>query len=162
MSIEQIRSRFRPSEIDVLFVGESAPASGKFFYNMNSSAFRETRKAFSNYLGRPFGNDEFLDWFRERKFYLDDLVMKPINKEGDKQRSCACTDGIPDLALRIAGYRPKHVVAIAKSIDKFVREALRLSGVHARYSCVSFPGTGQQRNFHRDMEGLLPNLPSLN
>lgn len=33
---ENIRERFRPSKIKVLFIGESAPASGDFFYKEDS------------------------------------------------------------------------------------------------------------------------------
>lgn len=50
MDIETIRSTFRPDRIDVLFVGESAPTAGTFFYKGDSSAFREMRKAFSRHL----------------------------------------------------------------------------------------------------------------
>ena len=144
MSIETIRSDFRPNRIDVLFVGEFAPTAGTFFYKGDSSAFREMRKAFSKYFARSFGRDEFLDWFKKRNCFLDDLVLKPVDKKEPKERTAACQDSIPELAARIAHCHPKSVVAIAKRIDKDVKEALRMSNAEADYHCVSFPGNGQQ------------------
>jgi hypothetical protein len=51
--IEKIRSTFRPSCIDVLFVGESAPTAGTFFYKGDSSAFREMEKTSASILVVP-------------------------------------------------------------------------------------------------------------
>jgi hypothetical protein len=159
VNVEKIRSTFRPRRINVLFVGESAPTAGKFFYKGDSSAFREMRKAFSKHLGRSFARDEFLGWFKKKNCYLDDLVLKPIDKEEPTQRRGARQASVADLASRIAACRPKSVVAIAKSIDRYVKDALRLSEADADYYCVSFPGNGQQGRFQIDMEVLLPNLP---
>ena len=157
-NVEKIRSAFRPSRIDVLFVGESAPTGGTFFFKGDSSAFREMQKAFGKHFGRALGDDEFLAWFKKRSCFLDDLVLKPIDKEERKKRRDARQASVAGLASRIAAYQPKSVVAIAKSIDKHVKEALRLSGVGADYHCVSFPGNGQQGNFQIEMEVLLPKL----
>ena len=159
MDIEKIRASFRPCRIDVLFVGESAPTAGTFFYKHNSSAFHEMRKAFNKHFARSFGCDEFLDWFKERNCFLDDLVLKPVDKMDPKARKAACHDGIPKLASRIAHHRPKSVVAIAKKINNDVKEALRLSRVEATYDCISFPGHGQQGKFQNEMERLLRKLP---
>jgi hypothetical protein len=39
MDIEALRLSYKPEHIKILFVGESAPASGKFFYKGNSMLF---------------------------------------------------------------------------------------------------------------------------
>lgn len=84
--------------------------------------------------------------------------MKPIDKMKSKERTAACQDSIPGLASRIAHCQPKSVVAIAKRIDKDVKEALRLSKVEADYYCVSCRGNSQQGRFQIEMAVLLPKL----
>src|SRR6516164_459292 len=71
-SFEEIRASYRPERITTLFVGESAPHGGTFFYNQDSGLFREIRKAFQ-------GGAHFLETFRQSGFYLDDLVLEPVN-----------------------------------------------------------------------------------
>jgi hypothetical protein len=42
---EALRRSYRPRRITTLFVGESVPHGGTFFYNQDSGLFREMRKA---------------------------------------------------------------------------------------------------------------------
>jgi hypothetical protein len=42
---EAIRERYRPKRIMTLFVGESAPSSGKFFYRGNTALKRNMETA---------------------------------------------------------------------------------------------------------------------
>ncbi len=71
-NFENVRRSYRPRRITTLFVGESAPHGGTFFYNRNSGLFREIRKAFQ-------GTESFLEDFKRNGFYLDDLVLEPVN-----------------------------------------------------------------------------------
>ena len=47
---ENLRNNYKPNNVDVLFVGESRPQGGTFFYQENSALYRETKKAFNQYL----------------------------------------------------------------------------------------------------------------
>ncbi|MBW6396299.1 hypothetical protein KPL78_00500 [Roseomonas sp. HJA6] len=151
---EALRLSFRPERVRMLMVGESAPAGGTFFYRANSNAYREIRKAF----GRD-GDDGFLAWFKAQGFYLDDLVLTPINTTGRAERQSACEAGIAPLSERIRNYRPQMVIAFKKSICREVLEAVRRSGTGAAYECTHFPGVGQQAKFRADMALILPRLP---
>jgi hypothetical protein len=44
-AIEAARAKFRPERITTLFVGESAPSSGDFFYHGNSAMTRHMQSA---------------------------------------------------------------------------------------------------------------------
>ena len=62
MDVEQIRRHFRPDQIRLLFVGESPPDSGKFFYSGNSQM--------AHYMKRVLGRELFRgakDFFAEFK-----------------------------------------------------------------------------------------------
>ena len=43
MDTEAVRARYRPNRIATLFVGESPPASGKFFYYENTALARNVK-----------------------------------------------------------------------------------------------------------------------
>jgi hypothetical protein len=43
---ERLRLRYRPVLIRLLFIGESPPASGRFFYRQDSGLYRAIRDAF--------------------------------------------------------------------------------------------------------------------
>lgn len=76
--LEELRHSFRPDEINTLFVGESPPHGGDFFYRCDSLLYRAKRCAF----GEP---EDFLADFKSRGFFLDDLVLTPINKITNKK-----------------------------------------------------------------------------
>ena len=110
-------------------------------------------------LGGPdIGRDEFLTHFNLLGCYLDDLVLKPVNKTTPSERKRARREGVVSLGARIRDLSPGHVVAIGRSIREEVKEAVALSGTKATFNCVSFPGTGRQREFLDDMAAVLPIL----
>lgn len=44
--IERQRRRYKPKEVRVLFIGESPPEGGTFFYLANSKLYRHTKSRF--------------------------------------------------------------------------------------------------------------------
>lgn len=156
MNVEQIRNQYRPDRIRILFVGESPPASGKFFYNGNSQMARNVRKILGELL--LGGTEDFFSKFKTSGCYLDDLVLVPVNKSSKSLRRQAKRNAIPDLAKRIEEYQPVVVVALLKSIERDVREAVAESGVDAQFHATHFPGNGQQGKFEMDIRRLLPVL----
>lgn len=78
--IEVIRRKFKPAKIRILFIGESPPASGTFFYDGNSNLAKYTQHAFENCFGTSVSQmSEFLRFFKEQGCFLDDLCLYPIN-----------------------------------------------------------------------------------
>ena len=102
---EKIRKSFRPERITTLFVGESAPSGGTFFYNENSNLFRCMKRAFD-------GQATFLDDFKSSGFYLDDLVLIPVNKLERQDRTALRQQSISTLADRLADYKPMAIVIL--------------------------------------------------
>lgn len=78
--VERLRLALKPDTIKVLFVGESAPAGGTFFYKADSNLYRYTREAFSVAFGLTCASGrDFFDLFKAHGFYLDDLCDTPVN-----------------------------------------------------------------------------------
>ena len=77
--LEKLRRSFRPHRITTLFVGESPPQGGTFFYRGDSVLYHKMREA----LG---ASADFLAEFKAKGCYLDDLVLYPINKMKEPMR----------------------------------------------------------------------------
>lgn len=154
---EALRAAYRPDPIKVLFVGESAPAGGRFFYAANSQVHRYLGEALAPYLG----DNDFLNRFADAGFFLDDLVLTPVNHLSPRDRAARNLAAIPSLAARLATYQPQAVVGIAKTISEPLTQAHAQAGLDCPLHVVAFPGTGQQANFRRELTAILPGLLAL-
>lgn len=157
-AIEATRLRFRPQRISTLFVGKSAPVSGDFFYYGNNAMVHHVQRAVELALGE--GGD-FLDRFKAYGWYLDDLVLTPVNHLTKSQRKAKCRDAQTSLADRITAYRPEAIVSLLLVIKPFVDAAAIMAGGPAARYAVPFPGMGQQTRFHAAMADIIPKLPRL-
>jgi hypothetical protein len=149
---EAIRASYRPDRITTLFVGESAPHGGTFFYNGDSNLYREIRNVFG-------GNEEFLESFKSRGFFLDDLVLEPVNQLERPERRRVCRQAVSSLSKRLQDYRPDTVVALLCSIRPMVAEAVRDAGLNCEFYCTPYPGFGNQPRFRKAMAEIIPHLP---
>ncbi len=151
-NFEKTRASYRPDRITTLFVGESAPHGGTFFYKQNSGLFREIRKAFH-------GNGHFLEDFKRNGFYLDDLVLEPVNHLANRERRSLCKQSVSSFVERLKNYKPKAIVILLHSIKPIVLEAMREAGIFYDPYCTPYPGFGNQPRFQKAMIEIIPNLP---
>ena len=129
---EQLRLSYRPDTINVLFVGESPPPSGRiFFYVGNSILFDFWKSVFTENFGKSWSSPEsFLRWFQEQGCYLDDMLSNPLprNKsEREKVRKVLLPDSISPFARKLRNYKPRAVVVVIKSITPYVKQAIEKS-----------------------------------
>jgi hypothetical protein len=148
------RARYRPERITTLFVGESPPASGKFFYRGNTALARSMEAAMAA-AGLRDGSD-FHDRFKSCGWYLDDALLNHLTRS---QRTAACLRARSSLADRIAGYRPLAIVTVLLRIKDIVDNAAIAAGSDAPRFAVAFPGNGQQARFLKEMADIVPTLP---
>ena len=157
-AVEATREQFRPKRVMTLFVGESAPASGDFFYYGNNAMLRHMQRAVEAAFGQ--GGD-FLKRFKDYGWYLDDLVLEPVDKLSPFEREAKCLGAQNSLADRITKYRPLAIVTLLHRIRNVVDAAAIASNCNARRYAVPFPGFGNQKRFMEDMARILPALPKL-
>jgi hypothetical protein len=112
--VEFTRARYRPHRITTLFVGESAPASGAFFYHGDNAMLSYMQRATEAALG--VGSGDFLDRFKALGWFLDDLVLTPVNALPKAQRRAKCLAAQSSLSERIREYQPLAIVSIMRGI----------------------------------------------
>ena len=152
---ENLRNHYKPDKVEVLFVGESRPQGGTFFYQGDSALYRETKKAFDEF----FEEDIFtLNRFKNWNCWLYDISENPVNGLGDHERKAEIHLNIPKLIDTIETFNPKTIIVCKK---KFVEPEIRKSSIMYNYCegesifFLPFPGQGNQRKYR---EGLVKAL----
>ena len=157
MDTEALRKSYKPIQIKLLFVGESPPASGKFFYRKGSMT-TYTSKAFERVFDTVFSDTRsFLNFFRLSGCYLEDICLEPVDKMTPKERTMALKDAVDFFSNRIKGFRPEAIVIVLKRIESHVKEALRKAKITCPIYTLPFPGFGHQSNYIRELCNILQN-----
>jgi hypothetical protein len=149
---------FKKQRIATLFVGESAPANGTFFYQGNTVFTRHMEAALA--AAELAGDGDFLERFKGYGWYLDDLVLTPVDHLPPAERKAMCEAAVVALAERMKEYQPQAIVSLLRRIDGSVQEAIRLARCDVAYYCVPFPGQGNQLRFRQEIARILPLLPT--
>jgi hypothetical protein len=111
--------------VRLLFIGESPPASGRFFYRGDSGLYRAMRDAFRT-VDPSIRDENFLTAFQAWGYYLVDLCAEPVDRLDAKSRKAACRAAENLLARAIARLRPDGIATVVRSIEGNVaRAALR-------------------------------------
>ena len=138
---ERLRRRYRPHDVRVLFVGESPPAGGTFFYRANSKLYAATREAFEAAIPSLRREDDFLAAFQRLGCYLDDLCPEAVNDLDirDPKRVAERERGIASLARRVRALDPAVICVVMKAIVPEVTVAARRAGVDVQIEALPFP-----------------------
>lgn len=144
---ETLRSSFQPGRLRLLFIGESPPASGRFFYQRDSGLYRAMRDTFR--LVIPAIDDRnFLATFQAAGCYLIDLCLEPVDRLDAKARRIACRDGERSLSRRILQLQPLMIATMLRSIESNVSRAAL--NANWRGPCIHLPYPGRWRK-HREV-----------
>ena len=144
---EDLRMRYYPDRVRVLFVGESPPAGGTFFYRGDSLLYCALREAFGN-------PDDFLAQFKQQGFFLEDLVPYPVNRMVKRRRMSERRAHIGDLSDRLRQYQPEKIVTVMKCIKPDVAEAIDRAGLSLPHHVVPFPRSESRSRFVGDIRQL--------
>lgn len=139
MDLEKLRTSYRPAQVNMLFVGESPPASGRFFYRADSGLYRATRSAFVRAFP-SLESVEFLDSFRQLGCYLIDLCDTPVDQLPKGERRNACAESELSLARQIVELQPRTMVSMVRSIAANIRRALGTAHWTGEYVELPYPG----------------------
>ena len=156
---ERLRRRYRPARNRLLFIGESPPASGRFFYCQDSGLYRAIRDAF-RMVDSSISDDTFLEIFQNSGCYLIDACAGPVDHLDARSRRAACVAGEPALTRKIRQLEPAGIVTLTKSIRDNVKRAAAQAKWCGPILEVPYPGRWAS---HRKifLECLVPQLEQL-
>ncbi len=140
ISREKLRRRYRPEVVKLLFIGESPPASGRFFYRCDSGLFRAMREAFAN-VPPAMGDAEFLAAFAGAGCYLIDACSDPVDRLEPQARRSALAAGEPLLSRRIKELQPQSIATLVRSIRGNVERCRLPSWLGGKVARSSLPRT---------------------
>ena len=142
---EELRLKYLPKSVRLLFVGESPPASGRFFYRQDSGLYRAVRDAFQT-VDPKINDANFLARFQAAGCYLIDLTGKPVDDLQPAARREACRNGEPRLTQIISQFQPATILVLLRSIEPNVRR----SAVNAHWdgALITTPYPGRWKH-HR-------------
>lgn len=150
---EKIRLKFKPKKISYLFIGESMPAGGTFFYFENSNLYFHLRDVFLNNFN--WDKLEFLKYFKSNGFYLDDLCQQSINQLSSSEKTSIRKAYEENLSLRIKKYKPNIIITTPKSIVKNVNRSIIQAELNIKNITLPFPAMGHQNEFDKELDIII-------
>ena len=142
-----------------LFVGESIPHNGTFFYYGASILHRHTLRAFVETF-KGINGANFLETFKKLGFYLDDLCSEPVNqlKEGDDRKRRVRLRKLyeDDLSERVG--QPEVVIVTPKEIRRNVERVLSVAGLAVPLHDLPFPVRDYDEKYVSELSGILKEL----
>ena len=159
---ETIRDFYKPKPmVKILFVGESRPASGDFFYFKNTNLYRYTKEAFIQ-AEIKFSQDNFLDKFKDCGCWLYDVCDKPLNNGlTNAQRRNYIKSGIAKLEGIINELKPEYIIVVKKKemkelVFSKIRNICDINGKTAFN--FPFPACGHQKEYVDELSQILKEI----
>jgi len=158
---ERLRERYLPEQVRILFVGESPPASGRFFYQADSGLYRAIREVFLLAF-RDLREERFLESFQSLGCYLVDLCGRPVDRLSARSRRRVCAAGEIRLARKIRRLDPEMIVVVVRSIGDNVRRAAKNAGWTGLQIVLPYPGRWHRyrQEFRRKLVPVLRSIHS--
>ena len=158
--LEELRCSYKPDKIRALFVGESPPAGGTFFYKGNSNLVRYTEEAFSAVFDMSFKySEDFLRAFQGLGCYLDDLCLIPVNRLAKAELKRHRRESVESLAVRIHAANPEAIVTVMRGITPQVERAVGRANLGRVPVCsVPFPTWGRHQQYIAQLKDILRRL----
>ena len=161
---KMLRNKYLPSKIKIVFVLESPPAGGGYFYNPNGKTSEILFRSLMNCL---FGDKyiaktkaEGLQKFKESGYLLVDPIYQPINKLSDKQKKDLILKNynnfLQDLhSLKIN--KNTKIILIKKNICLLLEEKLKRDGFNVlnKGLIIPFPMHYYIKKFNNQLRELL-------
>jgi hypothetical protein len=148
-----LRNKYVPKKLKVIFVLESPPASGKYFYDKNGSVSEPLFSAMMKLLNfNPQDKREGLKYFAESGHFLVDATYEPVNKLKGKIRENIILRNYQNLVAdlrKFGGPKQINVILVKANICRLIESRLLSDGFNVQNHgvIVPFPSTGQQNKF---------------
>jgi len=149
-----MRKEYIPDSIRLIFILESPPVSGKFFYDESGDLTEPLFSAMMRLLElSPSTKKEGLRRFAKFGYFIVDSIYKPVNHLSKRERDGAILSNLSNLIndLLTFGSRDTLLLFLVKSnICKLLEGPLLEEGfkIVNYQKCAPFPSNGHQNCFH--------------
>jgi len=147
---KKLRDKYKSENLRGIFIAESPPKSGKFFYNEKGFINEDLFSAMMKFINeQPKTKREGLSAFKNKGYFLIDSIYEPVNKikpEREKNRKILGNINglIADLDKIVNGSRIK-VVLIKNSIHQILYGPLTAIGYKViNKEPIPFPSRSQK------------------
>lgn len=152
------RNKYKPENIKTIFVLESPPKSGKYFYDPDGEVTEPLFKAMMEIIGyKPADKATGLAEFAKKGFLIVDASYTPVNhqKEGkdrDERIMIWYSTFLKDL-LTLTPDKNVPLILVKASICRLLEAPLGKEGfkVVNEGIVIPFPSTGQQGKFRKQI-----------
>jgi len=158
---KKLRNKYLPEDLRVIFVLESPPASGRYFYNPNGTINEALFSAMMKILNfKPNNKLEGLKKFMNQGYFLVDATYRPVNRMTNRDRNRKILNGLPKLREDLKGIikdRKVKIILVKANVCRLLEKPLdaEFNNVVNKGVIIPFPGSGHQKDFHDNIKKLL-------
>jgi len=156
----RLQKKFHPSDLKTVFILESPPISGLYFYDTTGSTGEPLFTAMMNLLRvKPRNKEEGLTLFSEKGCLLVDATYSPVNQLKGKERNEKILedfDGLVSDLESLGDKRELDFILIKANICRLLESRLVSLGFNIKNNgvVIPFPSTGQQTKFYKEISKL--------
>jgi len=156
----EMRNRYLPANLKIIFLLESPPASRKYFYNPGGSIGEPLFKAMMKLIGiNPENKEQGLNTFQETGHFLVDATYAPVNELKGKDRENTILADYRNLKTDLNSLckeRSPDIILVKANICRLLEPKLMSDGFKVKNAgvIVPFPSTGHQTDFAKKMRLL--------
>lgn len=157
----RLRKRYLPSKLNLIFLLESPPVSGNYFYDETGKTTEPLFSAFMKFLSySPADKRDGLEHFKNRGFLLVDATYKQVNKLKGKVRDYTILSDYNRLIDDLENMCPVKnipIILVKANICRMFDERLTERGFNIlnKGVVIPFPSHGQQKRFHLEISKVL-------
>lgn len=156
-----LRNKYRPDNLVTIFVLESPPASGKYFYDESGRVTEPLFKGLMKALGyKALNKQDGLLLFSDKGLFLVDATYQPVNEMKGKLRNDTILSDFKNLVADLNNLSPQKkvpLILVKANICRLLESKLTAEGFEVLNGgiVVPFPSTGQQSRFHDQIGKVL-------
>ena len=157
----KLRKRYLPSKLNLLFILESPPVSGNYFYDETGKTTDPFFRAFMKLLSySPTDKKDGLEYFKSNGYLIIDATYKQVNKLKGKIRDYTILSDYNRLIDDLENMCPEKnapIILVKANICRMFDERLTERGFNIlnKGVVIPFPSHGQQKRFHLEMSKVL-------
>jgi hypothetical protein len=156
-----LRNKYHPDKLNLIFLSESPPVSGKYFYDESGETIEPLFSAFMKLLSYSYTNKrDGLEHFKNRGALLIYATYKQVDKLKGKIRDYTILSDYNRLLYDLVNMcQEKNVpiILVKANICRMFDERLTERGFNIlnKGVIIPFPSHGQQKRFHSEMQKVL-------